>query len=130
MPVPILLAVAAPQVSPQDIPGAPVWASIVLGTVFVVLWFLNAIGRLPGQNSERRAASFTDKDRECLAVTHAYAKKVAELLGARDDDGLERYLLHAKMTKDTAETLAQVAKTMESVAQHMEVIAQNSTRRA
>lgn len=68
LPLPILAAAAQLQVMPGV--SGPGWFMGAVTAVFVVLWFLNAIGRLPGATGERRTTCFNEKDREKLAEVH------------------------------------------------------------
>ncbi len=129
-PVPIVVALILPQVvgkpdSAPLIPGGPQWAGIVVATVAVLLWFLNAVGRLPGTNggTNRRGASFTEDDRIQL-------RKVADLLATRNDDGMERILVMGQQTREIHEVMARLAVAQEQTANHMKVLAENSIRNA
>ncbi len=126
LPVPILLAVVLPQVDkpPVDVPGmsAGTAGSLVLGTVFLLLWFLNAIGKLPGNGANRRTNAFTNADR-------AQVKKITDLLAERiGEDGLERYLIQAQQTREIHECMTEVAKQMESMSRHMETLSEHVKR--
>jgi hypothetical protein len=67
-PVPIFAAVIR-EAAPQAI--GPDWLVGASAAAFTLLWFLNAIGKLPGGGGERREASFKDEDRSRLADIHA-----------------------------------------------------------
>ncbi len=131
LPIPVVVALILPQVSagkvdaPGSIPGAPAWASIVIATVFLLLWFLNTIGRLPGTNggTNRRSANFTAEDRLQL-------KKVADLLATRNDDGMERILVMGQQTREIHECMSAIAKAQERTAAHLKVLAENAVRNA
>ena len=69
LPVPIFTAALIQQVEPLNVTG-PGWVVALATGAFVVLWFLNAIGKLPGGTSERRGASFKDDDRRKLEAMH------------------------------------------------------------
>ena len=69
LPVPIFTAAIIQQVEPVNVTG-PGWVVALATGAFVVLWFLNAIGKLPGGGSERREASFKDTDRGQLNEIH------------------------------------------------------------
>lgn len=127
LPIPILVAVILPQVDkpPTDVPGMSLGTtgSLILGTVFLVLWFLNAIGKLPGNGANRRRQAFTSEDR-------AQVQKITDLLAERiGDDGLERYLVQAQQTREIHECMLEVAKSMEQMSRHMEVLSGHVQRR-
>lgn len=126
LPVPILVALILPQFDkpPPDVPGmsSGTAGSLILGTVFLLLWFLNAIGKLPGNGGNRRSQTFTNADR-------AQVKKVADLLASRNDDGVERYLVQAQQTREIHECMLKVAKNMEQMSRHMEVLSDHVQRR-
>lgn len=134
IPLPILVAMIAPQIdkppSGDSLMGAPEWVSVFLAGVFVVLWLLNAIGKLPGAHGERRKVSFTDEDRATLHEALAKSKKLSELLATRNDDGMERILVMAQQTRETHDRLADVAKSLEKTAMHLETIAKALNRTA
>jgi hypothetical protein len=69
LPLPIFTAVLVQQIEPPTVTG-PGWLVAIFTGAFVVLWFLNAIGRLPGAHGERRAPSFGDQDRAHLVEIH------------------------------------------------------------
>ncbi len=121
LPVPIIVALILPQVDkpPVDVPGmsSGTTSSLILGTVFLVLWFLNAIGKLPGNGSNRRSQAFTSADR-------AQVKKVTDLLAWRNDDGVERYLVQAQQTREIHESMSKIAENMESMSRHMETLSE------
>lgn len=89
LPVPIFSAVLIPQITPELVDGMPGWVAVLLLGVWVTLWFLDRVGRLPGQPDKKfweEAESFSKSDRERL-------DKVYTLLAHRDDqDGIERFL--------------------------------------
>ena len=69
-PLPIITAVVMQEIPQPMMTGGPGWAVAVLTGIFIVLWFLNAIGRLPGASGDRRTASFRDEDRARLVKVH------------------------------------------------------------
>src|SRR3990167_120658 len=69
LPVPLFTAAIIQEVEPLNVTG-PGWVVAVATGAFVVLWFSNAIGKLPGGSSDRREASFLDSDRAKLDLIH------------------------------------------------------------
>ena len=69
-PLPIITAVVMQEIPQPMMTGGPGWAVAVMTGVFIVLWFLNAIERLPGARGNRRVASFHDEDRARLQEIH------------------------------------------------------------
>jgi hypothetical protein len=128
LPVPVLLAVTLPQLDkpmPPETGMAPGTAgSLILGTVFLLLWFLNAIDKLPGgKSADRREQSFTKTDR-------AQMQKLTDLLAERiGEDGLERYLLQAQQTRETHECMANVARHLESLSRNVKTLSEDMVRR-
>lgn len=63
IPWPVVLAAATQVIEPLEVDG-PAWMTAFLVGVFVVLWALNAMGRLPFQSMDRRAHPFGDTERQ------------------------------------------------------------------
>lgn len=90
VPVPILAAVA------QAIPGMPEggmpgWIMGALFATWLLLWFLDRIGKLPGRPRGGIHAGFLAADRQ-------KADRVYSLLATEDDDGTPRFLRHVMET--------------------------------
>lgn len=82
VPVPALVAAVVPQVQPELLEGLPGWVATGLLGVWVTLWFLDRVGKLPGRGSGER---FTSRDREKLdRLVHLF-------LFRGDEDGIERF---------------------------------------
>lgn len=79
LPLPIFAAALA---QPIDSPAmsAPAWITAAGVGAFVVLYFLNAAGRLPFANAERRTTSFDDTARHKLDEMHAIVMAEDEVL--------------------------------------------------
>lgn len=125
LPIPMIVAVVMPQIDKPEAGMTPGTAgSLILGTVFLLLWFLNAIGKLPGNGSDRRTHAYTSADR-------AQMTKLTDLLAERiGEDGLERYLIQAQQTREIHESMVSVAKNMEDMSRFMGVLAKDAERRA
>ena len=79
LPLPIFAAALA---QPIDSPAmsAPAWITAAGVGAFVVLYFLNAAGRLPFANAERRTTGFDDTARHKLDEMHAIVMAEDEVL--------------------------------------------------
>lgn len=86
MPMPFLLGAVVPQVDEHLLQGAPGWVATAFLGVWVTLWFLDRVGKLPGRSEgDRRVHAFTTDDREMLRGLH-------RLFLHRDgEDGIERF---------------------------------------
>lgn len=93
LPVPALAAVVVPQIDPDLLGGLPGWLATGLLGVWVTLWFLDRVGRLPGRpEGERRAHVFTTDDRKKLEFVADRVERLNHLFLFRgDDDGIERF---------------------------------------
>src|SRR3990167_10497212 len=97
LPVPIFAAALVQGVDPPAVTG-PGWFVAIFTGAFVVLWFLNVIGKLPGAiGSERRGASFRDADRTKLDAVH-------EIVTAEDAATRPRWPRVWAPMKETLET--------------------------
>ena len=70
LPIPVIAAVIAPQIEPPEMSTAA-WVAAIVGVAYVLLSYLNWIGRLPGAAGERRVGGFGDDDRARLTEMHA-----------------------------------------------------------
>ena len=120
LPLPVLAAMVVPQVAPDmlqvpDVPEGPSYIATGLLAVWVTLWFLDRIGKLPGRpQGERRNAAFTPEDRQLLArlvdsnsrlveieeKNSERTHRLYELLAFRDGDGIERFLKYLQEARD------------------------------
>jgi hypothetical protein len=69
LPLPIFVGALAMQGNGPSIEG-PGWLMAALTGVFVVLWLLNAVGRLPGGGPKNGPTTFGTGQREQLAELH------------------------------------------------------------
>lgn len=86
VPVPVFAAVLVPQLAPTLLEEGPGYIATAILGVWVTLWFLDRVGKLPGRpQGERRSASFVDADRKKLEeLYHLFLRR-------GDDDGIERF---------------------------------------
>lgn len=136
VPIPPIAAAVIPQVAPSFVGGAPEgpgWVATFLLGGWVVLWFMDRIGKLPGrpQGERRSTSAFTDKDRELLGrisadlsalvelEVAAKTDKVYNLLATRDpEDGIERFLKFLQETKATRGLMVEIDHKLEEVLRH------------
>lgn len=69
LPIPVFAAILVPQIEPPQM-SAPAWVAAIIGVAYVLLSYLNWIGRLPGATAERRAGGYGDDDRARLVKVH------------------------------------------------------------
>lgn len=83
--VPVTLFLA--QLRQDLLAGAPGWVLTALFGVFITLWFLREVGKLPGQGTRATTPEkgFTPLDGERL-------EKLYYLLAQRNEEGVERFL--------------------------------------
>jgi len=84
---PVPVAAAALQVVPGIDAGNAGWFTGALFGVWLVLWFLDRIGKLPGKPAGGVHAGFHGEDRR-------KAERVHSLLATEDEDGVPRFLKH------------------------------------
>ena len=112
VPLPIILPLVAQGVLPDSVTeGAPDWAMGLIAGVFLVVYIANMYGKV-------------------LAQVAQETKKLTDLLGHRDDDGMERFLLTAKHTKESKELLIEILKVQGTQERHLDKIAQHLARSA
>lgn len=114
LPIPVLVAVAQIDVPPEMATG-PAWVSVFLAGVFVVLWALNAMGKLPGGGSERRAVSYTPADRDRDQVVLARLTEIHEIVTEKEPGVAGWRLVWAPRreiveTRDSVRALADLAR--------------------
>lgn len=113
-PVPIIAAAVVPQLAPiligaEEVARGPGYLAVALLGAWVVLWFLDRIGKLPGRpQGERRNSAFTQSDHTMLKEIATRTQVVCELLATRDPDGVERF---ARFVQDSKRSQAQHAET-------------------
>lgn len=106
IPLPIAIMVGVPFQSalPDGFPAPTGSLATLLLGAWIVLWFLDRIGKLPGGGSD---VGFTDADRHRLNSLHS-------LLSHRDDDGIERFLKFIQDSRTSqAATLREAQRTNE-----------------
>jgi len=70
IPLPVIAALLVPQMEAPHVTG-PGYVAAALGGAWLVLWWLEKIGRLPGgSGGERRGHTFGDRDRARLDEVH------------------------------------------------------------
>jgi hypothetical protein len=97
LPLPIFAAILAPQVEPPGMSPMPAWVAAIAAWIFVLGWFLQQWGKLPGVSGERRSTCFCDEDRRKLTEMHGIV--------TAEDDNLPRWRRVWSPTKETLETL-------------------------
>lgn len=127
-PIPPVAAAVVPQVAPTIVaPEGPGYLATAILGAWVVLWFLDRIGRLPGRPlGERRTESFTTSDRALLMEIGAslqrsekarmserevleHMERLYNLLAYRDhEDGIERFLKFMQDTKVAHKTIDEI----------------------
>tara|TARA_Y100000310_G_scaffold29278_1_gene27748 strand:+ start:824 stop:1180 length:357 start_codon:yes stop_codon:yes gene_type:complete len=110
--------------------GAPDWAIGLIAGVFLVVYVANIYGKMPGRPVGGGSGGTTHCGRHMLAQVAKETKKLTDLLGHRDDDGMERFLLTAKHTKESRELLIEILKVQEAQERHLDKIAQHLARTA
>lgn len=106
-----VLGAVAPQIEAPA--SAPTWVTTALFGVFVTLWFLAQIGRLPGASEERRSPqslAMSDRDRSAINRAIKQLDKVHGLVATRSsEDGIERFLAHHQITREAHDVLRSLA---------------------
>lgn len=125
VPVPPLAAVLVPQAAPDLVAGdGPGYLAVLLLGGWIVLWFLDRIGKLPGRESgERRSAAFTPADRATIdelaglvRVNAERNRKLYDLLAYRDDvDGVERFLKYLQEARKAHTMQAEILATLQKI---------------
>jgi len=129
VPLPIILPIVAQSVLPDSVTeGAPDWAMGLIAGVFLVVYVANMYGKMPGRPVNGSNGGISNGDRKVLAQVAQETKKLTDLLGHRDDDGMERFLLTAKHTKESRELLIEILKVQETQERHLDKIAQHLAR--
>ena len=95
-PVPIAVAVVQGTAPDGLVGGGPGWLMGALFGVWLVLWLLDRIGKLPGRVPNGVHAGYQPPDRERLNRVH-------DLLAWKDDDGVPRFLRHVMETHQAVE---------------------------
>lgn len=129
IPLPIILPIVAQGVLPDSVTeGAPDWVMGLIAGVFLVVYIANMYGKMPGKPVNNGSSSISNSDRQVLAQVARETKKLTDLLGHRDDDGMERFLLTAKHARESKELLVEILKSQESQGRHLETISQSLAR--
>jgi len=129
VPLPIILPLVAQGVLPDSVTeGAPDWAMGLIAGVFLVVYVANMYGKMPGRPVNGSNGGISNGDRKVLAQVAQETKKLTDLLGHRDDDGMERFLLTAKHTKESKELLIEILKVQGTQERHLDKIAQHLAR--
>jgi len=97
LPIPIFAAILTPQIEPPGASAMPAWVAAVAAWIFVLGWFLQQWGKLPGASSERRSPAACEDCQRKIAAMH-------EIVTA-EDDNLPRWRRVWSPTKETLETL-------------------------
>jgi len=127
--LPIILPLVAQGVLPDSVTeGAPDWAMGLIAGVFLVVYVANMYGKMPGRPVNGSNGGISNGDRKVLAQVAQETKKLTDLLGHRDDDGMERFLLTAKHTKESKELLIEILKVQGTQERHLDKIAQHLAR--
>ena len=85
LPIPIIAAVLVPQIEPPQM-SAPAWVAAIIGVAYVLLSYLNWIGRLPGATAERRAGGYGDDDRRQVSTLSAQVAEVYRTVTREDPE--------------------------------------------
>ena len=128
VPLPIILPVAQGVLPDFVTEGAPDWVMGLIAGVFLVVYLANIYGKLPGKPMNGGNGGISNGDRKMLAQVAQETKRLTELLAWRDDDGMERFLLTAKHTKESRELLIEILKVQETQERHLDKIAQHLAR--
>lgn len=140
LPVPPIAVAVAQTIPPEVFMGIPDALLPFIVGAWVVLWFMDRIGRLPGRpKNERRNASFTPEDRELLTQlvdNHAMLTQLSadreklqalyNLLAHRDDqDGIERFLRFMQESRKAHRTICEVATEMRATNAELRELVKN-----
>ena len=129
IPLPIILPIVAQSVLPDSVTeGAPDWVMGLIAGVFLVVYLANIYGKMPGKPVGGGNGGINGGDRKMLAQVALETKKLTEMLAWRDDDGMERFLLTAKHTKESKELLIEILKVQGTQERHLDKIAQHLAR--
>ena len=106
-PLPAIAGAIVPQVDPDLLVGAPGWVATFLLGAWVVIVYLDKIGRLPGSEGKERASdgSFSNEDQRRLREVHG-------LLSHRRDDGVERFIHYGQLLEQLVHQSTQFDKTV------------------
>ena len=130
-PLPILLPLVAQSVLPDAVTdGAPDGVMGLIAGVFLIVYLANIYGKMPGKPVYGGNGGISADDRKMLAQVAQETKRLTDLLGHRDDDGMERFLLTAKHTKESRELLLEILKMQATQERHLDKIAQHLARSA
>jgi hypothetical protein len=110
--------------------GAPDWVMGLIAGVFLIVYLANIYGKMPGKPVNGGNGGISADDRKMLAQVAQETKRLTDLLGHRDDDGMERFLLTAKHTKESRELLLEILKMQATQERHLDKIAQHLARSA
>ena len=75
LPLPIFAAILTPQLETAAQSPTPGWVAAVAAWIFVLGWFLQQWGKLPGANGERRTHMFTPQDRARMEAIYGAVKR-------------------------------------------------------
>lgn len=104
----------------------PEWLVGAVAGIWLVVWLLDKLGKLPGNGGvdRRRGPKFEEEDRAAIRGTlegvqklrehlHAEAAKHSQfhqLFTGRSDDGIERWLIHHQVTRETKTIVQELVK--------------------
>jgi len=104
LPVPIVTAVLAPQMEPPQMSTAA-WVAAIVGVAYVLLSYLNWIGRLPGASGGRQNGGFGADDRRQMDRLAAQMADIRDTI-IREAD--ERRALAVVSAHDAALRIAEL----------------------
>jgi len=116
LPFPLLAAAFVPQIQPPEV-TTPGYIAAAMGGAWLVLWYLQQIGKLPGANGERRSGSaFEDDDRARAADVAETVDMVADQMTevhrivTREDSDKPGWAMVWRSSKESHEVREAVAK--------------------
>ena len=129
LPVPLIAAIASLQLPDGVIERTPGYVIGAGSAIFLIVYVLKAMGKMPGQSEDEREVSFTDEDRVLLV-------SLAAALTTEDSEGFQRFNKMNERVKETHETIDSFVKiadklvvTIDSIEAHMKVISEDIQRR-
>lgn len=136
-PVPVLAGMVyfnadqLPNGGPSSPSGGPEWLIGAVAGIWLVVWLLDKLGKLPtGGVDRRRGPKFEDEDRKALRDTLTQvvsftrtgqqdSKKIDDLHNLltfrSDEDGIERWLKHHQVMNDTRVLISELSKMTKEV---------------
>lgn len=102
---------AVPQLEPSLLEGAPGWVAVLLLGAWVLLTYMEKVGKLPGAVSRNGVGLTTDEK--------AQLKKVHDLLAFRGEDGIERFLVFTQMAREIRDLSRKQAGLVGTIAEEM-----------